>query len=581
MAIVPLVRAAMVAAGRPLGEPRLSPDGRRLAYVSDGLVLVDLAGGPEVVITSEPAPLGARTLGGGVFDWTDDGEALVYAARDGGLWCQPAVGGPARCVVDEPEARAPAVSCDGRVAYQVEHRFVAVDGRRISGEADFVNDPVWSPDGATVAWQEWDVPAMPWDASRIVLAAADGTTPPRVVAGGEGVQVQQPRFSPDGRSLAYLGDANGWLNLTVLDLATGETVVLDEPFEHGGPTWGPGQRSFAWSPGSDALVLTRNEGGFGALARWTPGRPAETIGRAVHGGLSWCGDRVAAVRTGARTPNQVVVYEGDARRSIAVGPIAFGAAHLPEPELVSWSSDGWTIPGRLYRPVAGDRPPLLCWIHGGPTDQWQVEWRPRFAFWLDRGWAILVPDHRGSTGHGRAFTQALAGRWGDADVADVVAGIRAAGERGWCDPDRVVVMGASAGGFTALNVLAAEPGLCRAGVDLYGVADLEALAAVDYRYEAHYTHSLVGPLASQRPRYRARSPIERASSITEPVLILQGRDDIVVPPAQSEALAAALPRATLHLYDGEGHGWGRPGTVIDELERTEAFLRAQVGESHG
>jgi len=581
MGAVPRVTAAMVAAGRPVAEPKLSPDGARLAFVSNGLVVVDVAGGPEVLLTTEPAPAGARSLGGGVFDWSPAGDALVYAARAGGLWWQPVDGGPARCVVDDPEAGAPAISCDGRIAYQVEHRWIGVDGRRLSGVADFVNDPVWSPDGTSVAWQEWDVPAMPWDASRIVVAPADGSAPGRVVAGGDGIQVQQPRFSPDGSALAFLSDEGGWLNLTVLDLVTGDRRVLDEPHEHGGPTWGAGQRSFAWSPDGTSLVVTRNERGFGALVRWTPGHPPEPIAKAVHGALSWRGERIAAVRTGARTPTQIVVYEGAERRTVAVGPVAFGAAPLPEPDLVSWTSDGWEIPARLFRPDGIERPPLLCWVHGGPTDQWQVEWRPRFAFWLDRGWAILVPDHRGSTGHGRAFTQALAGRWGEADVADVAAGLRAAVERGWCDPARMVVMGASAGGFTALNVLAAHPGLCRAGVDLYGVADLVALSQVDYRYERHYPHSLVGPLPDRADAYRERSPVNRVGAITEPVLILQGRDDVVVPPVQSEALAAALTRAELHLYDDEGHGWGRPATVIDELERTEAFLRAQVGEPHG
>jgi dipeptidyl aminopeptidase/acylaminoacyl peptidase len=516
-----------------------------------------------------------------VYDWSPDGEAIVYTARGGGLWSQAVEGGPPRCLVEDVEACAPAVSSTGRLAYQVEHRFVAVDGRRVSGDADFVNDPVWSPDGVTLAWQEWDVPAMPWDASRIVVAPADGSAPARVVAGGEGVQVQQPRFSPDGRSLAYLSDEQGWLNLVVVDLERGTTTWLDEPFEHGGPTWGPGQRSYAWSPSGDSLVLTRNERGFGSLLRWTPGSEPEVLGRAVHGALSWRGTTIAAVRTGARTPTQIVLYEGAARRTMAIGPVPFGEAPQPEPELVSWPSDGWEIPARLYRPDGVSRPPLLCWIHGGPTDQWQVEWRARFTYWLDRGWAILVPDHRGSTGHGRAFAQALAGRWGEADVADVVAGIEAAVERGWCDPDRIVVLGASAGGFTALNVLATAPGLCRAGVDLYGVADLEALATVDHRYEAHYTHSLVGPLESARAVYRERSPLHRASAITAPVLVLQGRDDPVVPVDQSVALGAALPRATLHLYDDEGHGWGRPSTVIDELERTEAFLRAEVGEMDG
>ena len=586
---MPRVTAAMVAGGRTVAEPRLSPDATRVAFVAtengaSRLVVLDLDGGPEVVVTTDPAPFPSRATGGGAFDWAPDGTALVYAGRKGGLWWQPVGGGPARLLVGGDELAAPAVSPDGtRVAYEVDAHHVLVAGLdgsapvQVSGEVDFVADPAWSPDGRSVAWMEWDVPAMPWDASRLVVWDGTGR---RTVAGGEGVQVQQPRFAPDGRSLAYLSDEGGWLNLTVLDLGTGATQVLAEELEHGGPTWGPGQRSYAWAPDSASLVLVRNEGGFGALVRWKPGDEVVQLGRAVHAGLSWVGDRIVAVRTGGRTPTQVVLYEGDDRRTLAVGPVAFGDAPLPEPDLVTWpGDDGVEIPGRLFRPEGVDRPPLICWVHGGPTDQWGVEWRPRFSYWLDRGWAILVPDHRGSTGHGRAFTQAMAGRWGELDVADVAAGIRAAGER-WADPDRIVLMGGSAGGFTVLNVLASHPGLCAAGVDLYGVADLFALAEVDYRYEAHYLHSLVGPLPEHADAYRARSPVERAESIVDPLLILQGTDDEVVPPAQSQAIAdrlTALGRSVeVHFYDGEGHSWGRAATVIDELARTEAFLDRHV-----
>lgn len=589
------VTAAMVAGGRAVAEPRLSPDGAVLVFVAtengaSRLVRVDAAGGAEVVLPDDPAPFPARPLGGGAFDWLPDGRGVVFAGRGGGLWEQALTGGPARCLTAGEDLAAPAVSPDGSsVAYVIDAHHVAVVGRdgrrpvRVSGEADFVADPVWSPDGNVLAWMEWDVPAMPWDASRIVVAASDGSAPPSVVAGGDH-QVQQPRFSPDGRRLAYLCDESGWLNLTVADLDSGARVVLAERHEHGGPTWGPGQRSHAWAPDGGSLVVCRNEGGFGALLRWVPGEAPVRLGRAVHGGLSWAGDRLAAVRTGARTPTQVVVYEGadlSDRRTVAVGPVAFGDAHLPEPEVVSWpAEDGASVPGRLYRPEGDGTPPLLCWVHGGPTDQWPVDFRPRFAYWLDRGWAILVPDHRGSTGHGRAFTQAMAGRWGELDVSDVAAGLRAAAERGWGHRDRLVVMGGSAGGFTVLNVLASHPDLCAAGVDLYGVADLFALAEVDYRYEAHYLHSLVGPLPEQAVVYRERSPVQRAEAITAPLLILQGSADEVVPPDQTEAMASRLRSlgrtVEVQVYEGEGHGWGRAATVKDEMARTESFLRRHV-----
>lgn len=576
--MAPRITAAMVARGRTLAEPRLDPTGaRRLAFLSTlsgraSIAVVALDEGVERTITGDPPPTPSRAYGGGAFDWTPDGSAVVYAAVDGGLWLQPATGGPPRRLVEHGPCAAPAVSPDGaRVAYVVDTHHVAVvalDGDswpvRVSNGNDFALDPTWSPDGAALAWHEWDVPAMPWDASRIVV---DG----KAVAGGDGVAVQQPRFSSTGR-LGYLCDGDGWLNLW----ADG-APVLAEGHEHGAAAWGPGQRSWAWSPDGQSAVVSRNEGGFGRLVL-TDGTE---LGKGVHGGLSWVGDRIAAVRSGARTPTEIVVYEGGRRRTLAVGPVEGFEPALVEPELVTWpSTDGAEIPGRLYRPTADANGGLICWVHGGPTDQWPVTFHPRIAYWVDRGWAVLVPDHRGSTGHGRAFTQAMAGRWGELDTEDVAAGLRAAGERGWGDPRRLAIMGGSAGGFTVLNVLAAHPDLCAAGVDLYGVADLFDLDETTHRFEAHYLHSIVGPLPEAADRYRDRSPVNRAESITAPLLILQGTDDKVVPPAQSEAIArrlSALGRTVeLHLYDGEGHGWGRADTVQDELERTESFLRRHL-----
>ncbi len=192
----------------------------------------------------------------------------------------------------------------------------------------------------------------------------------------------------------------------------------------------------------------------------------------------------------------------------------------------------------------------------------------------------MFPDYRGSTGHGRAYTQALAGRWGELDSADCAAGMRAAAANGWGDPQRMVPMGGSAGGFTVLNLLADHPELCAAGIDLYGVTDLLDLAETTHRFEQHYMHSVVGPLPEAADRYRERSPVNRVERIASPLLILHGSTDEVVPIAQSRAIAQRLLElgrtAELHEYDDEGHGWARPETMVDELERIESFLDRHV-----
>jgi dipeptidyl aminopeptidase/acylaminoacyl peptidase len=584
------ITASMCARGRTLAEPRLSPDGTRVAFLANNarrgqIVVVPADGGAELVVTADPPVTPAAAYGGGAFDWTPDSRSLVYASTDGGLYLVDAEGGVPRAVVDPSHgpASAPAVSPDGgRVAFLVDAHHVAVatleaDGPwpvRLSISADFCFDPAWSPDGATVAWQEWDVPNMPWDGSRIVTAPADGTGKPMVMAGGDDISSQQPRYSSRGE-LAWLSDESGWMNLSV--------GPADE-HEHGSPSWGPGQRSYAWSPDGAKIAFNRNEGGFGRLCLLdVPSGQVTELGKGVHAGLSWVGDRIACIRSGARTPDQVITIDPSSgeRTSLARGPVAGFEAALVEPKLVDWKADdGAEVHGRLYSPPGVEKPPLICFLHGGPTGQTSVTFSPRIAWYVANGWAVLVPDYRGSTGWGRAYAQSLHGRWGDLDVEDSAAGMRAAAAQGWCDPDRMVPLGGSAGGFTVLLLLARHPELCAAGVDLFGVADLFDLDETTHRFEAHYLHSIVGPLPETADRYHDHSPINVADSIEAPLLILQGSADKVVPPAQSESIAERLRSlgrtVELHLYEGEGHGWLQPEHVEDELTRTEAFLRRHV-----
>jgi dipeptidyl aminopeptidase/acylaminoacyl peptidase len=174
----------------------------------------------------------------------------------------------------------------------------------------------------------------------------------------------------------------------------------------------------------------------------------------------------------------------------------------------------------------------------------------------------------------------LSGKWGLLDVADCAAGIRAAGEHGWADPNRVAVVGGSAGGLTVLLLAVQHAGLVRAAVTMYPVTDLLALAATTHRFESRYLDDLVGPLPESADRYRERSPVTHAAAIRVPTLTLQGDADRVVLPAQSttfvEHVRAAGGVAEHHLYAGEGHGWAREETVRDAYARVEAFLRRWV-----
>ena len=602
----PAVTAAMVARSRGLSGPRFSPDGGRLAWVetvagrSDIVVAPADGSHPAVVVTAD-----AATSPFGGFAWAGS-DLVVYAASDGRLVAVPASGGPLRVLSAEGGAAAPASTADGtRIAFVLERddscdiAVVPADGSawpaRVSTGADWAFDPAWSPDGRSLAWHEWDFPDMPWDASRIVVRPIEGLAPagpPRVVAGGEGgLACGQPRFSPDGDALGFVCDGTGWMNVWVADPdGKNGRPLLDEAHEHAEPTWGPGQRSWVWSPGGSAMALCRNEGGFGRLVVVPEGGGPRPIGKGWHHFLDWGVAGIAAVRQGGVTPPSVVVAdptEPSVRRVLATGaPGALVAAGPVEPEPVRWSGeDGGTVHGLLYRPGhsalgPGTAPPMIVYVHGGPTGSSAVTWWPRHQFWVARGWAVLAPNYRGSTGYGRAYTQALTGRWGELDVADVAAGVRHAGASGWCDATRVAIDGGSAGGFTLLLVCARYPGLVRAAVDRYGVADLFDLAETTHRYESRYLDQVVGPLPEAAALYRDRSPVNLAGGITAPLLVLQGDRDNTVPKAQADAMVEAVRRAggtvEYHVYEGEGHGWSKPETVADELERAEKFLTRWV-----
>ncbi len=580
----------MCLGGRELTEPKPSPDGTLVAFVvrwgsSVAISVVPVVGGPERLVTTDPQPSPGRGLGGGCFEWMPDGSGLVYAARDGDLWLQPVPVGATRRISNVGEGcrvEAPTIAPDGSfVAAVVDQQelwrwFLEGDRppeRLDDGSTDFVFDPFVTPSGSTLVWTGWNVPDMPWDAARVQRLDLGGSKRDEIRSVGA---VQQPRAMPDGTWLSVRDDT-GWLNVWL-----GDGPLVDEPFEHAGPTWGMGQRSFAPAPDGSAVAYTRNEHGFGRLCVVDVGSgEVREVARGVHGQLGWSGSHLTALRTGARTPTQIVAYRAESweRTTLVVGPVAgWDGVDLPEPESVEVEVDGAVLHARRY--VAGHGR-TLCWIHGGPTDQWQVEFMPRIAYWWSRGWDVLVPDPRGSTGYGRGYQQALRGEWGRLDVDDTAAILRRSHDLGRSVPAQTVMMGSSSGGLTALGVLGIHRGLAAGGVVLYPVTDLSVLAEESHRFEAHYTVGLVGP-PSESERYAERSPISYCEDIDVPVLVMHGDADPVVPLSSTVAMVARMRTADrdveLIVMEGEGHGFRDPVTKRAEYERTGEFLLRVTGQ---
>ena len=588
----------LLTAGRDITEPRLSPDGAAIAFVQKGrgtaaIVVVARGGGPERVLTLGPDPAAGRGLGGGCFAWHPDSNGVLYAAVDGEIWWQPIGGSPEPMTALGRECRAP------NIDPIAEHFVFAVDqaevwGRHMhraeptrldDGTDAFCFDPVVSPAGSTVAWQGWSPPDMPWDGASIISRDLQSGELSRseIDAGA----AQQPRFMPDG-ARSWVDDASGWLNVRIDD-----ELVLGEDFEHAGPTWGMGQRSYVPSPDGTKVALCRNEGGFGRLIIVDRASGDVTdVGKGGHGQLDWVGDTITALRTGAVTPTQIVAYDVSdmfikpPRTVLASGPAAgWDRFDLPEPTVIDVavaSGAEIAVELRARRYSAGEGR-MLVWVHGGPTDQWQADFRPRISYWWSRGWDVLVVDPRGTTGHGREYQRALNGAWGRIDVDDTAALIRHAHAKGWATPATTVVIGGSSGGLTVLGVLADHGDVVAAGVASYPVSDLRSLAEVTHRFEAHYTDTLVGVLSDKGvgARFDELSPLHRADRIAQPLLVFHGSEDPVVPLAQSEQLVErAGPNVELVVYEGEGHGFRNSENVRDEYERTQAFLAASVPSWH-
>lgn len=458
----------------------------------------------------------------------------------------------------------------------------------VSG-ADFYSDPIVSPDGHSLAWLQWHHPNMPWDGTELCLArfGADGTLgPARIVAGGPAESIFQPEWSPDG-TLYFVSDRSGWWNLYRLD---GERVAGMHAMaaEFGKPQWTFSMVTYAFVS-ADGIAVTYAEGGRWQLAlidtrsrEFTPvALPVQPLESIQAGGGALYFIAGSATEANAITRLDLASRTKEVLRSASAERI--DPAWIARAEAVTFTAAGREVHAFYYPPTnpevvapAGERPPLLVLTHGGPTGATLDVLDAKLQFWTSRGFAVLDVNYSGSTGYGRAYRRRLNGQWGIADVADVVGGATAMVAAGKADPDRLIIRGGSAGGYTTLAALTFHQ-VFKAGASYYGISDLEVLQQDTHKFESRYNESLIGPYPAARGTYIERSPIHFTDRLSCPIILFQGLDDKVVPPNQSAMMAEAVRKKGLKVkyvtFEGEQHGFRKAENIIRALEDELAFYR--------
>ena len=481
-------------------DPAWSPDGHSLAFVSNRhrgfrLYVADEKGAnARLLVRQENEAKEPR--------WSPDGSTIAYLSRADGesgwdLWLTPADGSTdpkqlTRVPFDEED---PCWSPDG------EHIAVSLGGgrhltRRIgivavrSGELSEPLPDDWGADSFGVRWSHdgkktvfvSDEPGH----KTVYLLSTHGGAPERVLSSP--YELTEPEFSPDGRFLAYLENQDGDTKLRTHDFETGRQRTLSlRNGTHTGPVWRP--------DGKAVLSL---------FEAWNYSRDV------------W-----------------VYPLEGGRERASDTLPPDLDVRKMARPELLRFPSfDSRAITGYLYVPelATADKPvPLIVTPHGGPTSHWRNSWHPFVQLLVQRGYAVLAPNVRGSSGFGREFETLNDGDWGRGDLEDLITGTKRVMERPEIRDDRAAIWGVSYGGFLTLAAITRYPDFFACAIEALGMPDLENLYRETTEEGRAYLDREIGPLRGNLTLYRELSPVKDVSRVRTPLLSFHGEIYPLVP----------------------------------------------------
>ncbi len=531
-------------------SPRYSPDGKKLAYV------VDLDGGEnydiheyifatQTQINLTPNTPEALTTS---FAWSPDGKWLALCSdRDGrfDVFIVPSTGGEMRKVLDQP--------CPDWVVR-------------------------WSPDGRHLAvvsegaGQDYLTTVVPLDGGPAVA----------VSRAGQPISAKGAHWAPDGQHLAFASNISGLYQIGILKIATGEITWL---------TQGKGEKeSPDWSPDGERLAYVVSHGPDCSLAVQSLGLAESTIFQ-VEPGVIYApsftpdGEYLLFVFDNPRRPCdlwELHIATGQFRQLTFSLPDDIPQDRLVLPQQVIYPSlDGTEVPALLYRPKQGGAlPPAVVSVHGGPNWLTQTTWDPLVQHMLSRGWVVLSPNYRGSTGYGRDWQLASRFDLGGVDTEDVVAGADFLEREGLADPGRIAVTGRSWGGYLTMTSLTQFPERFVVGSAAVPFLNWFTSHANSRQDLQHWDRENFGDPEKDYDRWYKHSPYFFLERIQAAVQLLCGANDVRCPPSESsqayEKLTALGKECDYKSYADEGHAFLKIENQVDVKKRRAEFLAKHI-----
>lgn len=538
------------------GTPHWSPDGERILITSSvggGLVTLPPAGGFP---TRVPITLGGagHFLASQMPGWSPTGDWISYISNKSGapeIWIWSTadgrevrltnLGARINSMTWSPDERQIAFAGDRHGNYDVWTVSVPDgDVQRLTTDKRYEVFPTWTPDSQQILYVRLD---DRWADHDVIAIDANGEDAHTVVRDvdffdyGAGTRFGYPRVSPDGAMVLFPSHRSGWINYWTIPMDGGEPRRI-APAD-------ADQHDARWSPDGRSVVFTENHDGNYDL-RIVPaagGAPrviaAHEWGRVSSPDWSPDGEHIAFTMATITRPADLFVVsttdeDATPRPLTHSMPAGDFEARLIVPEKVRYaSSDGYSIAAYLYRPPTARpdaRVPGIVWVHGGPTGQYRDMLQPfgnggsgDAQFFAQRGYAVLLPNIRGSSGYGKAFEDGNNGCWGVCDLEDVVAGAEYLKSLPYVNPDRMGITGTSYGGIMSMNAVTEAPDAFQAAIPASGYADWVHFS----RGENELRHIKLleyelGPLETSEELWRRASAIHGVANVSAPVFLVHG-----------------------------------------------------------